>query len=88
MKIVILYHPQSDHSRVVEEYVHEFVIRNPEMSIEAISVDTREGATAAEVYDVVQYPSMLALRESGELVKDWQGLPLPLMNDVAFFALS
>lgn len=88
MKIVILYHPQSDHSRVVEEYVHEFVIRNPEMSIEAVSVDAREGATTAEVYDVVQYPSMLALRESGELVKDWQGLPLPLMNDVAFFALS
>ena len=88
MKIIILYHPQSDHSRIIEEYVHEFVARSPEVSLEAISVDTRSGANMAQTYDVVQYPSMLAVRENGELAQAWQGLPMPLMNEVAFFALT
>ena len=88
MKISILYHPHSDHSRLVEEYVHEFTHRNPEVSLEAVSVDTHAGATMADVYDIVAYPSMLAIRENGELAKAWQDLPLPLMNDVAYFAFS
>lgn len=88
MKLIILYHPQSDHSRIIEEYVHEFVFRNPEISLEAVSVDVREGANLATTYDIVSYPSMLALRETGELVQAWQGLPLPLMNEVAYYALT
>lgn len=88
MKIVILYHPESDHSRVVEEYVHEFTKRNPEVSLEALSVDRREGANMAQTYDVVAYPSMLAIRDNGELAKAWLDMPLPLMNDVAYFAFS
>lgn len=88
MKIIILYHPQSDHSRTIEEYVHDFAGRNPEVPLEAISVDTRDGANMATTYDVAVYPSMLAMRENGELAQLWQGLPLPLMNEVAYFALS
>ncbi len=88
MKIVVLYHPQSDHSRIIEEYVHDFTKRNPEVSLEAISVDTSDGANMATTYDVVLYPTMIAVRENGELAQAWQGLPLPLMNEVAFFAFS
>jgi len=88
MKIVILYHPQSDHSRTVEDYVYEFSKRNPEVSLEALSVDTRSGSNMARTYDVVQYPTMIALRENGELAQSWPGIPLPLMNEVAYFAFS
>lgn len=88
MKIVILYHPESDHSRTVEEYVHDFTRINPEVEMTLISVDTREGADKAAVYDVTAYPSMLALKEDNELVKAWVGLPLPLMNDVAYFTYT
>ncbi len=88
MKIVILYHPQSDHGRIVEEYVHDFTARNPEVAMEVLSVDTKDGANLAELYDIVSYPSMLALKENRELVKSWEGLPLPLMNDVAYFTFT
>ncbi|NBU34505.1 hypothetical protein EB118_11975 [bacterium] len=88
MKIVILYKPNSDHGRVVEEYLHEFAVRNPEVSFNALSVETREGANTATLYDVMQYPSMLALRQDGSIAKSWQGLPLPLINDVAYFTIA
>ena len=88
MKIAILYHPASDHGRTVEEYVHDFTFRNPEVEMEVLSVDTIAGAKMAELYDVTAYPSMLAMREDRELVKMWVGLPLPLMNDVAYFTFT
>ena len=88
MKIVILYHPESEHGRLVDEYVHDFVARNPDVSLESLSVDVLEGAKMAELYDIMAFPAMLAIRENGELAKAWAGLPLPLMNEVAFFAIS
>ena len=87
MKIVILYHPQSEHGRIIEEYLHEFTARNPEVTFDALSVDTREGANIATLYGVMQYPSMLALRDDGSVAKSWEGLPLPLMNEVAYFTI-
>lgn len=88
MNIVILYHPESDHSRIIEEYVHDFTKVNPEVSMKLLSVDTREGANAATTYDVTSYPAMLALKEDGGLAKLWSGLPMPLMNDVAYFTYT
>jgi hypothetical protein len=88
MRIVILYHPQSDHSRLVEEFGREITHRNPELTMDAISVDTREGADMATVYSVDIYPTLLAIRENGELAQSWQGIPLPLMSEIEYFALS
>ena len=88
MKIVILYHPLSDHGRIIEEYVHDFTARHPQVQMESLSVDTMIGARTAETHDVTQYPSMLALREDNSVVKSWIGLPMPLMNDVAYFSFT
>jgi hypothetical protein len=86
MKIIMLYHPASEHARVVEEYIHDFTKRNPEVGVELLSVDTQDGARKAEIYDITSYPSLLALRDNGELLQSWVGLPLPLMNEVAYFS--
>ena len=88
MRIIVVYRPNSDHGRVVEEYLHEFGVRNPEVAVEVYSIDTREGAHVAKLYGIVQYPCMLAVRGDGQLAQTWQGLPLPLMNEVAYYALS
>lgn len=67
---------------MVEEYVHDFE-HHKGVSIELTSLDTRPGADLATLYGVVQYPALLVRRDSGELVKLWEGAPLPLMNEVA-----
>lgn len=88
MKIIVLYRPASDHGRVVEEYLHDFTRNNPEIEMQILSVDTPDGAHAAELYDITAYPTLLAVRGDGELVTTWAGLPLPLMNEVAYYAFS
>ncbi len=40
----------------------------------------------ARVYDVVQYPALLAIQNDGGLAQYWQGELLPLMDEVAGYA--
>ena len=82
MKVVILYHPQSEWSRIVEEYARDFE-RQRAKKIDLISVDEKEGSDMARLYDIVRYPAVLALRDNGEMLAQWQGEQLPLMNEVA-----
>lgn len=82
MRAIILYHPRSDHSREVEDYVRTFE-RVHGKKIELLSLETQAGAHMARLYDIVRYPALLALRQDGQVLKDWQDEHLPLMDEVA-----
>ena len=82
MKAFILYRPNSEFARPVEEYVREFE-RQRRHRIELVNLDTAEGADKARVYDVVQYPALLVTRDDGQLLKLWQGERMPLMDEVS-----
>jgi len=84
MKVSILYRPDSEHARRVEEFVHDFQHAQATRRIELIDLNTQEGAAVAKLYDVVQYPAILALRNDGQLLKGWQG-DFPLMNELAYY---
>jgi hypothetical protein len=88
MKVLALYRPASEHARAVEEFVREFQRRDPSRAIELVDLNTRDGAALATLYDVVQYPAILALSDDGQLQQWWQGEQLPLMNEVAAYATA
>ena len=85
MKIIILYRPDSEFARPVEEFAHD-IERQQNVKPELMSLDTREGANMAQLYDIVQYPAILATRDGGEVLQIWAGPQLPLMNEVAAYA--
>jgi len=37
------------------------------------------------VYDIVEYPTIIALSDSGQLQNLWRGLPLPTISEVSFY---
>lgn len=90
MKLLILYRPNSEHATQVESFVRDFQRQFYEAGkkIELISMDSRDGVAQASLYDIMQFPAILALGDDGALVNSWTGLPLPLMNDVAGHARS
>lgn len=81
MKAVILYKPDTEEARAVEEWIREFKARSTE-ALQLIDVNTREGSSEAELYDILQYPTVLAVTEDGQMMQRWPGVPLPLINDV------
>lgn len=84
MKAVILYRPNSEWARNVEEYAHDFE-RQRGKKIELVSLDEPAGADMARLYDITRYPAVLAMRDTGEMLALWQGEQLPLMNEVAAY---
>ncbi len=82
MKAVVIYRPNSEFARMVEEYAHDFK-RTKGFDLELVDLNTRDGADLAKLYDVMEYPSILVARDDGGLIKCWQGEQLPLMSEVA-----
>jgi len=86
MRVLVLYRPNSEHGRLIEEFIHEFQARHQSGHLEVLNIDTREGSATASLYDVVQYPAILVLQTDGYVQKLWQGDSLPLMEEVAAYA--
>lgn len=86
MRVLVLYRSNSEHGRLVEEFVHEFQNRHDSDKIELLNVDTREGSATATLYDVVQYPAVMVLQSDGSLQRSWIGETLPLIDEVIAYA--
>jgi len=88
MKVLILYRPDSEHGRLIEDFIHEFQERHQPAHLEALSIDTRDGSATAALYDIMQYPAILVVQADGGVQKVWQGDSLPLMDEVAAYATA
>ncbi|MCA9329477.1 hypothetical protein KDA11_02440 [Candidatus Saccharibacteria bacterium] len=84
MKVIILYHPRSEHARIVEDFARDFT-KQHDRKIELISLESRDGAATASLYDITIYPSIIALSDDGQILKIWQGSSMPLMSEVSYY---
>lgn len=87
MKVLMFYRPNSEHSRMVETYLRDFQKSHPSQLITVVNVDSPRGTSLVELYDVVQYPSIVVTDDNGVMQKLWLGEPLPLMDEVASYLL-
>lgn len=82
----MLYRPNSEHGRQVEDFLREYQMRGEPGHVEPLNLDTRDGSATATLYDIVQYPAIMVLRNDGYVQKLWQGNSLPLLDEVASYA--
>lgn len=83
-----MYHPKSDQEGRVLDYAHEYKSRHPQIEPELISLETREGAEMARLYDVTNYPAILAVSHDGHLQQLWQDQQMPLMQELDAYAFA
>ena len=89
MKVLVLYRPNSEHSSTVESFVRDFEHQHDiGNKIEMVSVNTRDGAAMASLYDIWQFPTIMVLGDDGRMLNMWQGQQMPLMDEVAAYAYS
>ena len=84
MRVVCIYREEQDYSRTVAEWLEAFR-RQTGRELEILDPDTNTGF--CEAYDVVEYPTILALGESGEVRASWRGRNMPLINEVLYYML-
>ena len=81
MKLCILYHTNDENTRSVEEFVSNFKYYS-DHSVDLISLETKEGASMAQLYDIVDYPAILVIRDDGQLSHFWQGKGFPQIDEI------
>ena len=84
MRTVVIYKDESDYSREVTDYLRDFT-RQTGHELETIDPDTKEGIDFCRAYDIVEYPSVVALSDDGALQNLWRGLPLPTISEVSYY---
>ena len=84
MRVVCVYRDKQDYTRSVEEWI-ENLRRQTGREIETMDPD--KNPSFCETYDIVEYPTILALGNDGAIRAIWSGRDLPLMNDVLYYMI-
>ncbi|MDB5176939.1 MAG: hypothetical protein JWN75_607 [Candidatus Saccharibacteria bacterium] len=84
MSVTIIYKDSSEYRRSVTEFLRDFERQTGE-KVATLDPDTRQGAEYCRLYDIVEYPSVVATASSGEMRNLWRGLPLPTINEVSYY---
>ncbi len=88
MKISALYHPESDHARLVTDFTRDFERIHTGQKVAILSLETKEGDALSRLYDIVRYPAIIVTTNDGKMLKVWEGDILPLMDEVASYINS
>ncbi len=81
MRVVVLYRPNSEHAGQVEDYLRDFKARYG-LELDTLDIDSAEGMSLAELYDITRHPAILTTADDGSLQQLWQGSGLPLLEEV------
>ena len=84
MRVVVVYKQQTDYARQVDTFLGDFE-RLTGHELETIDPESLPGISFCETYDVMQYPSIIALSDDGQIQNQWNGLPLPTMSEVSYY---
>lgn len=84
MKVVVVYKRESDYARAVIDWLRDFT-RQTGKTLEELDPDTREGASFCRTYDIVEYPSLVALDADSQVQNMWRGAMLPTISEVSYY---
>ncbi len=81
---MIIYKENSDHARAVIDYLRDFE-RQTGRKLETVNPEDAAGASFCRTYDIVEYPTVIALSDDGIMQNMWRGLPLPTISEVSYY---
>jgi hypothetical protein len=84
VKAVIVYKDESDHAREVLDYLRDFK-RQTGHDLETIDPETPDGIDFCRAYDIIEYPSVIAISDDGVMQNLWRGRPLPTISEVSYY---
>jgi len=88
MKLLVLYQPKSEHARLVEEYLDDFRRLYPNVDIEVLDAESIDGVNKCQVYDILEYPTLLVIGQDGALRNAWKGKMLPQKQEIVSYLYS
>lgn len=83
MSVICIYKDNEDYTRGTEEWLENFY-RQTGRKIETMNPD--EHPDFCEAYDIVEYPTIIAIGSTGEVRSMWRGT-MPLIDEVLSYMI-
>ena len=84
MKTYVVFRDNTEYARTVTDYMRDFE-RFTGKKLDTIDPDSRQGSSFCATYDIVEYPTLIAVDNTGIMQSTWRGLPLPTVNEVSYY---
>lgn len=84
MRVRLIFKDETDYARQVLDYLRDFE-RQTGHILETVDPDTPDGAQLCRAYDIVEYPTIVATSDDGQVQNMWRGLPLPTISEVSYY---
>jgi hypothetical protein len=85
MRVVVVYEDNTDHTRSVTEFMHDFEYQTGHV-LEIMDPGTEAGTHFCDTYGIVEYPTIIALSDDSVMQQCWRGMPLPTISEVSYYA--
>ncbi len=87
MRVVIIWRDDTDYARTIIDWLRDFEHRTGKVP-ESLSPDEPEGESLCRAYDIVEYPTIVALDNDGSLLQMWRGPEMPRIGDVSYYLME
>lgn len=84
MKVVVVYKSETDYARAVTDWLRDFT-RQTGKTVEEIDPETPGGIQFCATYDILEYPTLVALDVNGNMQNMWRGTILPTISEVSYY---
>ncbi|MGB4767879.1 MAG: hypothetical protein WBP22_01345 [Candidatus Saccharimonas sp.] len=84
MRTIVVTKDNTDYSRSVETFMTDFT-RQTGRQLEVIDPETSDGISFCRAYDIVEYPTVIALSSDGRVQNMWSGASLPMISEVSYY---
>ncbi len=84
MRVLVVTKQQTDYARRVDDFIFDFK-RQTGHDLETLDPESHDGISFCGTYDILEYPTIVALSDDGQVQNTWRGLPLPTISEVSYY---
>ena len=84
MRVVVVTKDGTEYARAVETFLGDFA-RQTGRVLETLDPESREGESFCRAYDIVKYPTVIALGNDGQVQNIWRDELLPTISEVSYY---
>ena len=82
--MVVLTKEGTDYARDVATFLRDFSYQTGHQ-LEVLDPESPAGISFCETYDILRFPTLVAIAADGTLQQQWSGLPLPTISEVSYY---
>jgi len=84
MRVVVIYKDQTDYARTVTDYLRDFQHQTGH-DLETLNPETPDGIQFCQTYDIIDYPTIIAISDDSVMQNSWRGIPLPTISELSYY---